>query len=177
MAWRTRARRAAGAAFVVGLGACTALTGGPAGPCPRVSIVSDAATVTQFAPGPGRDLIDIEYEAEIVQVAPGCSYGRDGRITAITTIALAATRGPAARSGTANLVFFVAVIDQNERVLVRARFGSAVQFDPNRRRAGVEEEIEEIIPLAAGLDGAAYEILVGFELTGDQLDFNRSRRR
>ena len=41
----------------------------------------------------------------------------------------------------------------------------------------VEEEIEEIIPLAAGLDGASYEILVGFELTGDQLEYNRRRRR
>ena len=167
---------AALAGLGVGLAAC-ALPGAPSGPCPNVAILNDAASVTQFKPGPGRDLIDIEYEAEIVQVEPDCSYGRDGRITATTTLGIIATRGPAARSDNANFVFFVAVVDQNQRVLARERFESALQFAASQRRAGVEEEIEELIPLAAGLSGANYEILVGFELTGEQLEFNRARSR
>ncbi len=133
--------------------------------------------MTQFKPGPGRDLIDIEYEAEIAQVAPDCFYGRDGRITVTTTLGLIATRGPAARSDRANFIFFVAVVDQAQRVLARERFESALEFGENQRRAGVEEEIEEVIPLATGLTGAHYEILVGFELSGEQLEFNRSRTR
>ena len=127
--------------------------------------------------GLAQDLIDIEYESEIVQVAPKCSYDRDGRITTVTTLSLIATRGPAAQSNDANFIFVVAVVDQNQHVLARERFESTLQFARSQRRAGVEEEIEEVIPLAAGLSGANYEILVGFELSQDQLDFNRDRRR
>ena len=53
----------------------------------------------------------------------------------------------------------------------------ALVFQPTQRRAGVVEEIEELIPLPAGLSGADFEILVGLELTADQLEFNRSRSR
>jgi hypothetical protein len=177
--WRPCVRRAvAVAALALGLAACSALPGAvPQGPCPRVSILSDASSVTQFKSGLAQDLIDIEYEAEIVQVAPKCSYDRDGRITTVTTLSLIATRGPAAHSHDANFIFFVAVIDQNQRVLARERFESMLQFARSQRRAGVEEEIEGVIPLAAGLSGANYEILVGFELSQEQLDFNRTRRR
>ena len=144
--------------------------------CPTASIISDAAQLTQFVDGPGRDLIDIRFEARIEALASECDYNREqDRITTSTLVRIVASRGPAAQGSGGTFPFFVAVVDDNQRVLARERFESTMTFDSNRRRVGVVEEIEEVIPLPAGLSGANYEILVGFELTADQLEFNRRR--
>ncbi len=174
-----RGRKRIGYAALIALGVAGCSAGGSVRlRCPTASIIGDAAQMTQFVDGPGRDLIDIQFDAEIEALASDCEYNRaQDRITTLTAVRIVVSRGPAAQSSEATLPFFVAVVDDNQRVLARERFESTLVFDPNRQRTGVVEEIEEVIPLPAGLSGANYEILVGFELTSDQLDFNRRRRR
>ena len=167
------------ALFTLGIAGCSALGGSSVPlPCPVASIVNDASRATIFNDGPGRDLIDVQFEAEIEGIASDCDYNRAGdQITTRTGVRIVVTRGPAAQTPDAAFSFFVAVVDRDQRVLARERFESVLAFDPTQRRVGVVEEIEEVIPLPAGLDGANYEVLVGFELTADQLEANRARLR
>ncbi len=166
------------ALFALGLAGCSAFNNAPPLPCPAASIVSDASRATVFMDGPGRDLIDIKFEVEIEAIASDCDHNRAGdEITTRTGVRIVATRGPAAQGPEAAFFFFVAVVDKDQVVLARERFESALVFEPTQRRAGVVEEIEELIPLRAGLSGTDFEILVGLELTADQLEFNRNRPR
>lgn len=178
MGW-ARGRRTSFVALVaLGVTGCGAFGGPPPLPCPVASIVSDAAAATVFKDGPGRDLIDIQFEIEIDAIASDCDYNRAGdEITTRTGVRIVATRGPAAQGPEVAFSFFVAIVDRGQRVLARERFDSTLNFKPAQRRAGAVEEIEEIIPLPEGLTGANYEILVGIVLTADQLEFNRIRAR
>lgn len=178
MGW-VRGRRAPFAALLaLGIAGCSAFGGAAPPPCPVASIVSDAARATMFKAGPGRDLIDIEFEVEIDAVASDCDYNRAGdEITTRTGVRIVATRGPAAQAPDVAFSFFVAVVGSDQRVLARERFESSLVFEPTQRRAGVVEEIEEVIPLPEGLSGANFEVLVGIVLTADQLEFNRRRQR
>jgi hypothetical protein len=45
-----------------------------------------------------------------------------------------------------------------------------------QRKAGVSEETERRIPLPASVQGADYEVLIGLQLTPDEIDFNRRKR-
>ncbi|MCH7721637.1 MAG: hypothetical protein IH988_11735 [Planctomycetes bacterium] len=47
-------------------------------PCPRAVVLADAQSVTEFRPGPGRDLTDILNEGAITDLAGGCEYNDDG---------------------------------------------------------------------------------------------------
>ena len=147
--------------------------------CPRIGILSDAATLVKFRPGQGRDLTDVEHEAEILSVDRTCELRDRGAAVDVTvTIQMAAARGPAApEQTTIALPYFVAVVERaTQRIVAREAIAGQVELPPGRRRAGVGEEIIERIPLSAGRSPADYEILVGLELSEEQLQYNRRRR-
>lgn len=142
--------------------------------CPRTAILGDAEKITIFKPGDGRDLIDVLFEAEITELVSQCR-NLEGRIVSDLAFNLIATRGPAATRREGTFRFFVVVSDATGRVLAKESFSSRIAFEENRRRAGIREEIEQNIPLAANASGTDYEVLVGFQLTPDQYEFNRRR--
>ena len=164
----------AGAALVLGAGlaGCGLFDRGPPKPCPRVSILRDAGSMTQFKPGPGRDLIDVRFEATFGEMSLSCEYDEDV-ITMKVGLQLFAARGPAADAPATELRYFVAVVDRTQRILVKETFVSYLDFPRNRSRVGIAEEIAPRIPLKRGESAADYEILVGFQLSPAELDYNR----
>ncbi|MSO64464.1 MAG: hypothetical protein EXQ85_01445 [Alphaproteobacteria bacterium] len=144
-------------------------------PCPKVSLLGDASRITLFAPGAGRDLTDVTFEGEIEQGASSCDYSR-ASVANTVPVRVVATRGAAAPANQVTLPFFLAVIDKNKEVLARERFETTLQFQGNQRRSGAIEQIEQVIPIRPGLRGFDYEIIIGFELEPEQLQYNRRRR-
>ena len=143
--------------------------------CPDAMILVDARHVTLYRDGPGRDLTDVEFEGEIARIAGDCTYDDDElRVTLVAD--LVATRGPAAPDAEANLPFFVAITDEARNIVAKKVFDSAIPIPDGRRRAGVREEIEQVIPLPADEPAPYYQIVVGFQLTPEQLEQNRRGR-
>lgn len=169
-------KAALAAGIALPLGACGLFDRKAPEPCPRVAILADTASVTQFRPGAGRDLTDVTYEAEITGFKGACEYKDRGETVVVTAaLQIVATRGPAGSAEAVSLPFFVAVADRGQSILAKEVFQSRIEFKPGRRRAGVEEEMEQKIPLR-GRRGTDYEILVGFQLDPGQLDYNRRKR-
>jgi hypothetical protein len=146
--------------------------------CPRVQILADAAQLTNYRPGDGRDVTDVVYQGEVSSVTSECKYDKDTKTVDMTaTLTLVATLGSASRQGNVTLPFFVSVIDRKtQNVLNKVNFQSAVPFPEGRRRSGVSEEIAERIKIAAGHKVTDYEVLVGLQLTEEQLEANRKQR-
>ncbi len=140
--------------------------------CPTVAILGDAERITKFKSGTGRDLIDKMFEAEIRNLNTACKH-RPGRLIVDMSFELVAERFPAAKSREGDFNYFIAVTDRSGRVLAKETFNSRIAFPANRRRAGTVEETEQSIPLQAQATGAEFEILVGFQLSAKQLEFNR----
>lgn len=146
-------------------------------PCPRVAILGDAQKGTLYRPGPGRDLTDVAYEYELLDFTGTCKY-EDKNYNSVTVtflLQVAATRGPAAEGREAKVPYFVAVVGKDQQVLVRQNFTATVPFPQGRRRVAVGEELEQNIPLN-GLSSREVEVLIGLELTPEQLEGNRRRR-
>ena len=149
--------------------------GGPREPCPRVSILRDAAEVTRFREGPGREPGDISLQGRFGELASLCDVD-DGRVVARTSIEMLAERGPAASERAQGLAFFVALIDPSERILAKEVFHPRFEFAADRRRSAIVEHIEQRFTLRAGEHMARYTVLVGFQLTREELDHNRRNR-
>ncbi len=148
---------------------------GPKEPCPRISILSEAAQVTQFQEGPGRDLRDVRFQGKFGNIAVNCSVD-DGNVVMQTSIEVIVAMGPAATERVGQFSFFVALTDPSEDILVKEVFVSPLEFQANQRRSGVVEQIEQRFSLKSGERAARYAILVGFQLSRDQLDYNRKSR-
>lgn len=167
------------AALGLTLAGCGAFDRAPPPPCPRVGILGDAATVVKFRAGDGRDLTDVEHQGEILNVSRSCEVQAKGSaVETLVVIEMAASRGPAApETAQIQLPFFVAVVERaTQRIIARDAIDGRVDILPGSRRAGSREEITERIPLPAGKTAVDYEILVGFDLTADQLEYNRRQR-
>ena len=88
-------------------------------------------------------------------------------------------RGPAAEGMTRTYELFMAVTGFNDVVIDKQIFPVTVTFANGEDRVSVIERFDPVvIPRANGdTSGTNYEVLVGFELTDEQLEFNRSGLR
>jgi hypothetical protein len=166
--------RGAAVAALVLLAACSKSEKREAA-CPQGIIPADAATITRFRDGPGRDLTDVVAQGEIVNILVQCKYDRRG-VTVDLQVAIGAARGPADRSRAAEFDYFVALVDPEQNVLVKEPFRIRFEFRDNRTRLGLVEEIEPRLPLPDVMKGPEYRVLVGFQLTAEELAWNRSQR-
>jgi hypothetical protein len=170
-------RRLAGVAGAL----CLALAAGGCGskprdpPCPKVFMVDETSQLTRFRPGPGRDLTDVQFEAEVTGYTGSCEYA-DRKLTIQINVAFAVTRGPANENRQAKFEYFVAVPKLFPSPAGKRIFDVALQFPQNQRRAQFEDEIELDVPIANKAAGPSNEVYIGLQLSPEELEFNRKRR-
>lgn len=148
-----------------------------AGPCPYVKILYDAARYLEFS-GDRPAAADVVYTGEIEEVIADCSYREDEPITVNMDILFHLGRGPQADSAQRTYRYWVAVTDRNTAVLAKEYFDLPVDFGASDRTY-VTEEIENIvIPRATQtVSGSNFEILIGFDVTPEMAELNRTGSR
>ena len=149
--------------------------------CPAIVVVGETAELTQFRPGPGRDLTDVVAEGRIDRFDGFCETDRNrdgtGEVSVELQVFVVIARGPANTTRTASYEYFVAIADTSERILAKQTFSADVAFEDNRNRLTAFETLEQKIPLAVNQDGGAFTVYIGFQLTPDQLAYNRAKQR
>lgn len=144
----------------------------PSSICPQGLILADAGEVTIFRDGAGRDITDVMTQARIADVVVNCKPDRRS-VTVDLQVAIAAERGAANRAGRQDLDYFVAVVDPTGQVLTRQNFRMSFVWPENRQRVGAVDELEPRIPISGPEKAPEYRIWVGFQLSEEQLAWNR----
>lgn len=149
------------------------------GPCPLAGVLYDNSRIVDFAVPDQQRYANIEFTAEMQGVSGLCRYVDDDPITMSINIDMAFGRGPAATSDRQTYRYWVAVTRRGIAPIEKAYFDVDVRFPRGEAVVTRRESIERIvIPRATpDLSGENFEILVGFELTPEQLEFNRDGRR
>lgn len=147
-----------------------------AGPCPFVKVLYDAARYVELDGG-RTSASAVGYTGEIQGVTAGCRYFNDDPIEVQMNILFDLGRGPMAQGDQRTYRYWIAVTERNEAVLAKEYFDLPVNFDGSAT-ASVTEEQSVVIPRAsATTSGGNFEILVGFEVTPEMAEFNRSGSR
>ena len=144
-------------------------------PCPRAVVAEDAGRLTRFA-GADQYETNMVFEAEITDLAGSCVYD-DETIEVDLQIRIVAGRGPASTDDEAKLNYFVAVARTDKTILGRDAFDTVIDLSGNQTRNETIEELEQTIPIPEGGSGGNLVIVVGFEMTPQELEFNRQQRR
>ena len=150
--------------------------------CPTVKFLKDADEITVYKPGAGKNLRDIIFEAELIGFKGECEYvGNNGVHTKVVLnlqLGLDITRGPAEKTRQVKLNYFVAIPDFFPKPEGKVSFNRVIRFPKDRNSITLlDEAIEIVIPLNKNRRGPQTKVLVGFELTKSQLEFNRQRIR
>jgi hypothetical protein len=169
-------RLLAAVAATLVLASCSSLSKPKEGPpCPQISMLAETSRVTKFRDGPGRDITDIEYEAEIGGYKGECVYKDDDSVVITLAVVIDAERGPAAQGNAAEPSYFIAVPAYYPNPAAKSVLPVRIEFPENISKVRFrDEDVTMRIPLK-GKPGTDYEIFLGFQVTAEQLDYNRRR--
>lgn len=149
------------------------------GPCPLMGVLYDNARLVQFqAPGQER-YANVAFTGEMQGIRGLCRYVGENPIRMSIEVDMAFGRGPAATEERRAYRYWVAVARRGRAPIAKEYFDVDVRFPRGQDVVVRTEEIRTIeIPRAHGeISGENFEILVGFELTPEQIQFNRDGKR
>lgn len=150
-----------------------------AGPCPTAASLYDVSRYVAFPAGADERFNNITFSAEITDVRLFCRYVGEAPIVAEMEIDFAFGRGAEATGLTHSYPFFVSVTRRNRTVLEKEAFAVTAEFAPDQRVTSTTVRLEDVVipRYDDTISGANFEIFVGFELTEQQLAFNRAGKR
>lgn len=166
------------AATLATLAGCQQLDSRPnVGPCPMAGALYEAARLVEVGEVERHE--NVAFTGSVEGVDGFCRYVGDNPIDMEIDIDFSFGRGPKAESGRKTYSYFVAVTRRDRVVIAKEVFTLDVKFDGDENVVRVREKVGGIrIPRATEtVSGTNFEVIVGFELTPEQLAFNRAGKR
>lgn len=148
------------------------------GSCPVVEIVQDLAVYSDFAP-PGETAPgDLVSSVGMSRSATSCAANKRS-VTVDIQLAFDAVLGPRGRMSAGAKPFFtypyfVAVTDPSGKIMAKEIFAASFSFEAGEEQHHHQETLRHIIPLENPANVSNYRVLIGFQLTPDQLEYNRA---
>ena len=165
-------------ALLLVLAGCSALGTKVQPPCPPVLVLKDTAELVRFRPGPGRDITDVLFRANVVDFRAQCKYNRARTEVDIDlSVLFDVRRGPADRERKAAFDYFVAIPQFYPAPQGKQVFPTGVAFEGNQVRLRYRDRIELTVPLDPKRSRGDYAIYIGFQLTPDEVAASRRRGR
>ena len=144
--------------------------------CPQVSVLNAPGELTRFSDGKIGTLSAVLFHARMEVFGGHCDIEKEAAF--VTTDArLIVIRGPAETKREGTFVFFVAILNGQREVIMREAFPIIVKFEGPERRVEFEDSVTVQIDLQPNIDPASYSIYAGFEMSPEELEFNRRRQR
>jgi hypothetical protein len=145
--------------------------------CPRADLLRQAADIGRYrdeSASATQDIRDLVLAGRITAIAGKCQPGDTARqLDADVSVSMQFTRGPAMQGREADVPFFVA-ITAGDQIFTKKVYTAHVVFTANVDQATWNTDpIHMVFPISPTKSGAAYTVLAGFQLTEQELAFNR----
>lgn len=147
------------------------------GPCPVTGALYEANRVADIFGAERHE--NVGFTGAIEGVHGFCRYIGTNPITMDIEINFAFGKGPKAQGNSHDYPYFVTVTRRDRNVLAKEVYPLKVSFPNGKDIVRMTEKIDGIvIPRATGtVSGTNFEVIVGFDLTPEQLAYNRSGKR
>jgi len=148
------------------------------GPCPYVKVLYDAGRYVEFKDDKVA-AASVGYTGEFEGLTSACEYTGTQPIHVMIQLLFGLGHGPQAVGQSKTYRYWVAVTDRNQGVLAKQYFDVKADFPPGKDRIMVTDHIDGLVIPRANSDvsGSNFEVLVGFDVTPEMVDFNRLGKR
>ena len=150
----------------------------PQGECPAVSRVAELSSLYQFTNPSRPDNKTKISEAHITRVASTCARtGNNLKLDiAINFDGGLGDKGrihPGDKPSFA-YPYFIAITNSKNQILSKEIFAVSFSYDSNAKLQMQSEQLSQVVPLG-GDDPTTYRILIGFQLSPEELAYNRKQ--
>lgn len=147
------------------------------GPCPVAGVLYDANRVAQIEGVERHE--NVGFTGQVEAVRGYCRYTGTNPITMEIELDFAFGKGPKATDDSHVYPYFVTITRRDRSVLAKQIYAVEAKFPKGKDIVRQTEKIDGIvIPRATEtVSGTNFEIIVGFDLTPDELAYNRSGKR
>ena len=143
--------------------------------CPQVGIVSDLDRLTEIETRDIGSTTNILFDSRIQRLGVACKVSGDG-ITVSTVFELFSKLSGYDTPADVHLSYLVATVDPNGRILAKEIYQTKIGFSDGMETVRKKEEVVVFIPSRVKSNLRGYKILIGFELTESQLQYNKGFR-
>lgn len=136
--------------------------------CPQVAILRSVEKMDDY----GSDTIDpanLVASATMQRVDGKCEYADDG-VDVAFTISMKAEKGPRLGGEAVNFPFFISLVDAEDKVRGKEIMTAEFVFSEGSSVSDSTQPIHVMMPLGKDEDAGGFRVLVGFQMTEEQLD-------
>jgi hypothetical protein len=146
--------------------------------CPSAGVIAPASSLTTFKQGMHDDPSGELYTVGITNVKTACTLDADNGTTDSTlALRFKAKRAASPRAADYRVPYFVAVV-LDGKVLAKRDIWAHFGFAPGAASTVFDDEVAStVINLENGKKPYEYELVVGLQLTHDQLEYNKKMSR
>ena len=143
--------------------------------CPQVGIVSDLDRLTEIETRDIGSTKNILFSSRIQRLGVACKVSSGG-ITVSTVFDLFSKLSGYETPVDVHLAYLVATVDPNGRILAKEVYQTKIGFSDGVETVIKKEEAVVFFPSRVKSNLRGYKILIGFELTESQLQYNKGFR-
>lgn len=148
--------------------------------CPEVRIVDELSSLTEFAGEGHTDSQNQISQVFMTAVNTACQYSQKN-VAIDLKLEFKGTLGPKAKvrqddKPFFSYPFFVAVLSEKEEILAKEVFSASLSYGRDEQSHTYYESLRQIIPFDDAAEAPGYKVLIGFQLTQDQLAYNRAHQ-
>lgn len=147
--------------------------------CPPIQVVPELGTLTEYSPMAQPSEKNLVSKVEIAEIGAACNGITKGNLSVDIAMILDGKAGPRARltpdeRPTFAYPYFVALTTTDGEILAKEIHAASMNYGKNQNAQSITEERTHIFPLNGSTETGKYRILVGFQLTDEQLAYNRT---
>ncbi len=146
--------------------------------CPIPAILNDTANVTFFRPGTTPDLANELYSVSLDRAEADCVYNNSTQVVrASLDLTFRATRAPSSTSASYSVPYFV-VVHEGSKIYAKHAYTLKFSFAPGAATSTIKEAPNQTrIKIDNGKLPWNYQLLAGFQLTPEQIEYNKKKGR
>lgn len=148
-----------------------------ASPCPQVELVSDLSSLSDFS-NPNKPVEkNLISRVDLKSAQSTCQLASKSVIVDLTLL-FNGTLGKKGRQKASDkpffsYPFFIAVTAPNGKIMAKEIFAASLTYSANENKHTYFEKLRQIIPIKNKAHANRYKVLIGFQVTPDQLAYNR----
>lgn len=145
--------------------------------CPQVKVLGDVSRLAQYE-NPEKPLPDqLVTETFLNNISAGCKIGPSS-VTLDLTLDFVGKLGPQGVKDTMieanySYPYFLTVVDPSGAIIAKDVFAISLTYHKGETETTKQDQLRQTIPLPAGSNANQFQVIAGFQLSEEELQYNR----
>lgn len=147
--------------------------------CPSTAILAETSSLSSFTPGKPMTPENLAYRIDTRRTTTACNIDKDtNSVESSLELSFRAFRQKGGAAAQYTVPFFVAINNSDGKLVLKKMYSTALVFQPGQTQVDFTQSVNSIpIKIAPTKQAFDYHLIVGFQLTKQQLEYNRKTNR